>query len=237
MVLAGLLAFATGNANARWLSVDPVQADANTGQNFNRYWYANNNPYKFTDPDGRQVRELNFETQRSGYQPPPRSPDDKLGPAIGAALTGVLAAPVAGFALTNPAMATTVTNVVADSLAGEALGGASLTAGASAAATTAANAPDFVVSAKGTAFPVPKGATGPTPVTSPAGKQTGAAFTGGKGGANGQVSTMRMMDPTPPRGASPGYPNGYIKYENASKQGVDSYSGKTLPNSQSHHEL
>ncbi|HEY4581907.1 MAG TPA: RHS repeat-associated core domain-containing protein [Lysobacter sp.] len=37
----------------RFLSVDPVTADGNTGDNFNRYWYANNNPYKFTDPDGR----------------------------------------------------------------------------------------------------------------------------------------------------------------------------------------
>jgi RHS repeat-associated protein len=40
----------------RFLSVDPVTADGNTGGNFNRYWYANNNPYKFTDPDGRQSR-------------------------------------------------------------------------------------------------------------------------------------------------------------------------------------
>lgn len=39
----------------RFLSVDPVGADPNTGANFNRYWYANNNPYKFTDPDGRYV--------------------------------------------------------------------------------------------------------------------------------------------------------------------------------------
>ncbi len=36
----------------RFLSVDPVTAD-NVGGNFNRYWYANNNPYKFVDPDGR----------------------------------------------------------------------------------------------------------------------------------------------------------------------------------------
>jgi RHS repeat-associated protein len=36
----------------RFLSVDPVTADS-SGGNFNRYWYANNNPYKFTDPDGR----------------------------------------------------------------------------------------------------------------------------------------------------------------------------------------
>lgn len=37
----------------RFLSVDPVTANGVTGANFNRYWYANNNPYKFTDPDGR----------------------------------------------------------------------------------------------------------------------------------------------------------------------------------------
>ena len=37
----------------RFLSVDPVTANSGTGANFNRYWYANNNPYKFNDPDGR----------------------------------------------------------------------------------------------------------------------------------------------------------------------------------------
>ncbi|MFT3897348.1 MAG: RHS repeat-associated core domain-containing protein [Thermomonas sp.] len=36
----------------RFLSVDPVTATS-VGGNFNRYWYANNNPYKFIDPDGR----------------------------------------------------------------------------------------------------------------------------------------------------------------------------------------
>ncbi|WP_297831197.1 RHS repeat-associated core domain-containing protein [Thermomonas sp.] len=35
-----------------FLSVDPVSATS-VGGNFNRYWYANNNPYRFTDPDGR----------------------------------------------------------------------------------------------------------------------------------------------------------------------------------------
>jgi RHS repeat-associated protein len=96
------------------------------------------------------------------------------------------------------------------------------------------SAPNFIVDSKGTAFPVPKGATGPTPVINNAGNQTGVAFTGGKGGANGKVSTIRLMDATPAKGNSPGYPNGYIKFENISKQGVDPYSGKTLPNSQSH---
>ena len=37
----------------RFLSPDPVGVDAATGDNFSRYWYANNNPYSFVDPDGR----------------------------------------------------------------------------------------------------------------------------------------------------------------------------------------
>jgi RHS repeat-associated protein len=36
----------------RFLSVDPVTADSSVGDNFNRYWYADNNPYRFTDPNG-----------------------------------------------------------------------------------------------------------------------------------------------------------------------------------------
>jgi len=37
----------------RFLSVDPVVTDAKTGDHFNRYNYADNNPYRFKDPDGR----------------------------------------------------------------------------------------------------------------------------------------------------------------------------------------
>ncbi|MGR4876191.1 RHS repeat-associated core domain-containing protein [Pseudoxanthomonas sp. LARHCG66] len=55
----------------RFLSVDPVTADGSSGGNFNRYWYANNNPYKFTDPDGRFPRigdscNLDWCRQQSG---------------------------------------------------------------------------------------------------------------------------------------------------------------------------
>lgn len=53
LALAALLLAVNGIAQARFVSVDPVKADANNGQNFNRYHYANNNPYKFIDPDGR----------------------------------------------------------------------------------------------------------------------------------------------------------------------------------------
>jgi len=98
-------------------------------------------------------------------------------------------------------------------------------------------APDYIVDPAGTAYPVPEGATGPTPVINQAGVQTGSAFTGGTGGANGQVATMRIMNPTPARGNSPEYSNGYIKYENANQQGVDPYTGRTLPNSESHHPI
>jgi len=37
----------------RFLSNDPLSADANSGSNFNRYKYASGNPYRFVDPDGR----------------------------------------------------------------------------------------------------------------------------------------------------------------------------------------
>lgn len=37
----------------RFISTDPVTAYANPAGAFNRYWYANNNPYRFLDPDGR----------------------------------------------------------------------------------------------------------------------------------------------------------------------------------------
>ncbi|MBS0230648.1 MAG: hypothetical protein JSS52_05755 [Proteobacteria bacterium] len=39
-----------------FLSVDPVTAYSNPVGAFNRYWYANGNPYRFVDPDGRQSK-------------------------------------------------------------------------------------------------------------------------------------------------------------------------------------
>lgn len=56
ILLATALCVLAFNASARFVSTDPVQADPHAGQNFNRYWYGNNNPYRFTDPDGRLSR-------------------------------------------------------------------------------------------------------------------------------------------------------------------------------------
>ncbi|HSI20134.1 MAG TPA: RHS repeat-associated core domain-containing protein, partial [Verrucomicrobiae bacterium] len=37
----------------RFVSRDPVLTSMVDGSNFNKFWYANNNPYRYTDPDGR----------------------------------------------------------------------------------------------------------------------------------------------------------------------------------------
>lgn len=39
----------------RFLSVDPVDVDRESGSFFNRFAYANNNPFRYTDPDGRMA--------------------------------------------------------------------------------------------------------------------------------------------------------------------------------------
>ena len=57
--LVAMLVLISGTSEARWLSVDPVKAEANQPVTFNRYHYATNNPYKFTDPDGREIRATN----------------------------------------------------------------------------------------------------------------------------------------------------------------------------------
>jgi hypothetical protein len=50
-----LLVF-SGIADARFLSMDPKPVNTTNASNFNRYWYANDNPYRYTDPDGRDTQ-------------------------------------------------------------------------------------------------------------------------------------------------------------------------------------
>ncbi|MBP1475338.1 RHS repeat-associated core domain-containing protein [Frateuria sp. MAH-13] len=50
----------------RFLSVDPVMAYEKPMTNFNRYAYARNNPYRFTDPDGRDSVGKMIDSQAIG---------------------------------------------------------------------------------------------------------------------------------------------------------------------------
>jgi len=94
----------------RFLSIDPVVTDANTGGSFNRYAYAANNPYKYIDPDGRQERAAEaFGDQfrndvaagnASVYEP-------FQGPAIAVGI-GMLIGPPVAAAIMAPAEATVV---------------------------------------------------------------------------------------------------------------------------------
>ena len=84
----------------RFLSVDPVLTDGKTGSGFNRFAYAENNPYKYVDPDGRKSEcslGLNCEIIRydNGNSNGPL-PDlgSQKGPGSGAA--GALAGAVVG---------------------------------------------------------------------------------------------------------------------------------------------
>lgn len=51
---AGLM-FTVSTAQARFLSIDPVQFDEKNPASFNRYAYTNNNPINMIDPDGQEA--------------------------------------------------------------------------------------------------------------------------------------------------------------------------------------
>lgn len=44
----------------RFLSIDPVDIDAGNIRSFNRYAYANNNPYRYVDPNGESPLDIGF---------------------------------------------------------------------------------------------------------------------------------------------------------------------------------
>lgn len=79
---------------------------------------------------------------------------------------------------------------------------------------------DFVVDSKGTAVPVPTGASGPTPT-----KSSGVMYTGGAGGKgmDSRVDGVRIMDPNKNQGRR-------VNYMNGAGQTVNPKTGRTIPN-------
>lgn len=59
--------------SGRFVSTDPV-VPADNGENFNRYEYANDNPYRYTDPDGRESG-AGYATGDYTMALPPSSPE------------------------------------------------------------------------------------------------------------------------------------------------------------------
>lgn len=94
----------------RFLSSDPIATNSNTGGNFNRYGYANNNPYKYLDPDGRWSEPTNTADRpyselewTIGYIPPEEGdPEDLLGTVVAIGREKEPEAPARGM-VRNPA--------------------------------------------------------------------------------------------------------------------------------------
>ncbi|MDP3670776.1 MAG: RHS repeat-associated core domain-containing protein [Telluria sp.] len=80
----------------RFLSIDPVVTDANTGTSFNRYAYAANNPYKYIDPDGRQASERFVEQHRKDME---AGKGDLYKPLMPVAVVGTVAMAVGPVAI------------------------------------------------------------------------------------------------------------------------------------------
>jgi len=89
-----------------------------------------------------------------------------------------------------------------------------------------ASSPDFVGTPSGDLIAIPEGARGPVPASN----ARGFRFEGGSGGhgLDPRTTGVRIMDPTPPVGPSPGYPRGYVSYYNELGQTVNPYTGQTI---------
>ncbi|MBL8300457.1 MAG: ParB N-terminal domain-containing protein [Rhodanobacteraceae bacterium] len=94
----------------RFMATDPVGASPDS---FNRYWYANNNPYRNVDPDGRETASV---TLRLPWNDSGGTLGEKLGAAVGLATLGVASisggAFVATFAATTSSVGLTGAAIV-----------------------------------------------------------------------------------------------------------------------------
>ncbi len=78
-----------------FLSVDPVTVDVTSGENFSRFKYAANNPYRFTDPDGRQeMAAERFSDSYGGWTAEERAPLEAV--VVPAATALISVTPVIG---------------------------------------------------------------------------------------------------------------------------------------------
>ena len=114
--------------------------------------------------------------------------------------------------------------------------GAAIQVGAAKNVGAILSTPLVVVTPGGDAVQVYSGASGPSPVVNGSGNVTGHQYQGGSGGEGMSPNTtgVRITDPTPSRGASPGYPNGYVSYNNSANpkpQTVNPQTGRTAPKS------
>ena len=75
----------------RFMGVDPRGFDEANVHSFNRYAYANNNPYRFVDPDGR-VAETIFDVISFGFSVEMFRREPTVGNFLGAALDGLAVA-------------------------------------------------------------------------------------------------------------------------------------------------
>jgi RHS repeat-associated protein len=229
----------------RFLSVDPGKDwDPMKPQSWNMYAYTRNNPINGIDPDGEAVETV-WDVVNIGMGAVSFALNVRAGNYGAAALdaAGIVVDSVATAVPFVPGGAGTAIKVSRAADAASTAVTAARTvrsAGGSGGGGGTPKGPSFVVTPGGTAIPVPKGATGPTPVINPQGKTTGSAYTGGAGGANGKVDGVRIMNPVPARGNSPAYPNGYVVYQSKPNapgqkpQAVDPVSGKTVSRDKAH---
>jgi len=236
--------------SGRFMSHDPVALAFNANillidpQQQNVYSYSRNNPINYYDPSGMSLKSW-FEDKKQKVESVINSAANAVdvgynfitlgagNEAAAMAQDGVTAVGVAKV-VGGVAFGTIATSLTALDI-GMAAGGVAVDISVIMArqqettAVKAAASPNFIVTPGGTAYPVPKGATGPVPsVSKTSGNVTGSAFINGSSGTNGQVNTMRIMDPNSLN------PDGYIRYMNNSGQGVNPYTGQTATKAASH---
>ncbi len=117
-------------ALGRFLSPDPMAVDTSSAFNWNRYAYANNSPYRFTDPDGRDAADRLSDAMARD----PQAFNNPIHQVPAVIITAVMLAPVAmevgAVAFANSPALTQAAITGSEIAAGDALGGATIAAGA-----------------------------------------------------------------------------------------------------------